>query len=174
MKIFGLTGWSGSGKTTLIRQLLPTLIGRGFTVSTMKHAHHGFDMDKPGKDSYVHREAGAYEVMISSQNRWVLQHENRGSPELSMDALLRYMSPVDLVLVEGFKSYPHDKLEVFRADIGKPLMAPEISSIVAIATDTPDAVRTALPVLDLNDVEAVADFVVERSGLLKVRSHGTA
>jgi len=174
MKIFGLTGWSGSGKTTLIRHLIPTLIGRGFTVSTMKHAHHGFDMDKPGKDSYVHREAGAHEVMISSQNRWVLQHENRESPEPSMEELLQYMTPVDLVLIEGFKSYPHDKLEVFRAETGKPPMATDIPSIVAVATDAPDAVRTALPVLDLNDVEAIADFVVERCGLLKVRSHGAA
>jgi len=174
MKIFGLTGWSGSGKTTLIRRLIPTLIGRGFSVSTIKHAHHGFDMDKPGKDSYVHREAGALEVMISSQNRWVLQHENRGSPELSMEELLQYMTPVDLVLVEGFKSYPHDKLEVFRAETGKPPMAPENPSIIAIATDTPDTVRTALPMLDLNNAEMIADFVVARCGLLKVRSHGAA
>jgi molybdopterin-guanine dinucleotide biosynthesis adapter protein len=174
MKIFGLTGWSGSGKTTLIRRLVPALIGRGLRVSTMKHAHHGFDMDKPGKDSYVHREAGAVEVMISSRNRWVLQHENREGPEPPMEELLRYMSPVDLVLIEGFKTYPHDKLEVYRAETGKPLMAADIPSIVAIATDVPDVVRTALPVLDLNDAETIADFVIDRCGLLKVRSHGAA
>ena len=174
MKIFGLTGWSGSGKTTLVRHLVPALIGRGLTVSTMKHAHHGFDMDKPGKDSYVHREAGALEVMISSQNRWVLQHENRGSPELSMEELLQYMTPVDLVLVEGYKTYPHDKLEVYRAATGKPLMAPENASIVAVATDAPDDLRLDVPVLDLNDEEAIADFVIGRCGLLKVRTHGAA
>ena len=125
MKIFGLTGWSGSGKTTLVRRLVPELRTRGLRVSTMKHAHHGFDIDKPGKDSYVHREAGAVEVMISSRNRWVLQHENREAPEPTMEELVQYMTPVDLVIVEGYKSYPHDKLEVFRPSIGKPLMAGE-------------------------------------------------
>ena len=174
MKIFGLTGWSGSGKTTLIRRLVPALIGRGLSVSTMKHAHHGFDMDKPGKDSYVHREAGAVEVMVSSRNRWVLQHENREVPEPSMEELLQYMTPVDLVLVEGYKTYPHDKLEVYRAATGKPLMAPENASIVAVATDAPDDLRLDVPVLDLNDEEAIADFVIGRCGLLKVRTHGAA
>jgi molybdopterin-guanine dinucleotide biosynthesis protein B len=175
MKIFGLTGSSGSGKTNLVRRLVPTLIGRGLRVSTMKHAHHGFDMDKPGKDSYVHREAGAFEVMISSRNRWVLQHENRESPEPSMDALLKYMTPVDLVLVEGFKKHPHDMIEVFRAANGKPLMAPDNPSVVAVATDAPSDLRLDMPVLDLNDVEAIADFIVERCGLLsKAGEHGAA
>ena len=174
MKIFGLTGWSGSGKTTLVKRLVPELIGRGLRVSTMKHAHHGFDMDKPGKDSYVHREAGATEVMVSSRQRWVLQHENREAPEPSMEELIRYMTPVDLVLVEGYKSYPHDKLEVYRAATGKPLMAAENHSIVAVATDAPGDVRIALPVLDLNDAGAIADFVIDRCGLIKARSHGAA
>ena len=174
MKIFGLTGWSGSGKTTLVRHLVPALIRRGLTVSTMKHAHHGFDMDKPGKDSYVHREAGAVEVMVSSRNRWVLQHENREVPEPSMEELLQFMTPVDLVLVEGYKSYPHDKLEVYRTATGKPLMAAENPTIVAVATDAPSDLRLSIPVLDLNDAEAVADFVIARCGLLKVRTHGAA
>jgi molybdopterin-guanine dinucleotide biosynthesis protein B len=174
MKIFGLTGWSGSGKTTLVRRLVPALIARGVRVSTMKHAHHGFDMDKPGKDSYVHREAGAVEVMVSSRNRWVLQHENREVPEPSMEELLQFMTPVDLVLVEGYKSYPHDKMEVYRASVGKSLMAPENPTIVAVATDTPEALRLDVPVLDLNDEGAVADFVIARCGLLKVRRHGAA
>jgi len=174
MKIFGLTGWSGSGKTTLVRRLVPALIGRGLRVSTMKHAHHGFDMDKPGKDSYVHREAGAVEVMVSSRDRWVLQHENREVPEPSMEELVQYMTPVDLVLVEGYKSYPHDKLEVYRAATGKPLMAAENTSIIAVATDAPDDLRIAVPVLDLNDTDAIADFIITRCGLLKVRSHGAA
>jgi molybdopterin-guanine dinucleotide biosynthesis protein B len=179
MKIFGLAGWSGSGKTTLITRLVPELTGRGLSVSTMKHAHHSFDMDKPGKDSYVHREAGAVEVMVSSRNRWVLQHENREVPEPSMEELLQFMTPVDLVLVEGYKSYPHDKMEVHRAAVGKPLMAPENPSIVAVATDTPDALRRDLPaldlpMLDLNDEGAIADFVIARCGLLEVRRHGAA
>lgn len=174
MKIFGLTGWSGSGKTTLVRRLLPTLIGRGLRVSTVKHAHHGFDMDKPGKDSYLHREAGAFEVMISSQNRWVLQHENRGSAEPSMDDLLTYMTPVDLVLVEGFKRHPHDMIEIYRAETGKPLMAPENPNIVAVATDRPAALRLDVPVLHLDDVETIADFVIDRCGLSKAGTHGAA
>jgi molybdopterin-guanine dinucleotide biosynthesis protein B len=176
MKIFGLTGWSGSGKTTLVRRLVPELRTRGLRVSTMKHAHHGFDIDKPGKDSYVHREAGAVEVMISSRNRWVLQHENREAPEPTMEELVQYMTPVDLVIVEGYKSYPHDKLEVFRPSIGKPLMAGENPTIVAVATDAPAEVQVAVPVIDLNDTAAIADFVIARCGLfeLKARSHGPA
>lgn len=174
MKVFGFAGWSGSGKTTLITRLVPELTGRGLRVSTMKHAHHSFDMDKPGKDSYVHREAGATEVMVSSANRWALLHENRETPEPSMEELIRYMTPVDLLLVEGFKSYQHDKLEVYRAANGKPLLATGDASVVAIATDTPDAVAVSVPVLDLNDIRAVADFVVDRCGLRKERSHGAA
>jgi molybdopterin-guanine dinucleotide biosynthesis protein B len=174
MKIFGLTGWSGSGKTTLIKRLVPELIGRGLRVSTMKHAHHGFDMDKPGKDSYVHREAGAIEVMVSSRHRWVLQHENREVPEPSMEELLRYMAPVDLVIIEGYKSYPHDKLEVYRPAIGKSMMAADNPSVVAIATDAPNDVTASVAVLDLNDIGAIADFIIGRCGLIEARSHGAA
>jgi len=119
MKIFGLAGWSGSGKTTLVSRLIPLLTARGLSVSTIKHAHHGFDVDKPGKDSYVHRKAGATEVLVTSAHRWALMHENRGRPEPSMDELIGYMTPVDLLLVEGFKAYPHEKLEIYRPANGK-------------------------------------------------------
>jgi molybdopterin-guanine dinucleotide biosynthesis protein B len=117
MQIFGLAGWSGSGKTTLMTALIPELISRGVTVSTLKHAHHAFDIDQPGKDSWRHRQAGAREVMISSPNRWALMHELRGAPEPSLDELVRRMSPVDLLLVEGFKRYPHPKIEVYRPSL---------------------------------------------------------
>ncbi len=159
-KIFGVVGWSGSGKTTLMRELLPELIGRGFRVSTMKHTHHNFDIDKPGKDSHMHREAGAYEVLITGTKRWALLHENRDEPEPDIDALLANMAPVDLVLIEGFKRHPHHKLEVHRPAIGKPLIAQTDDTVVAIASD--GALETAaVPVLDLNDVAAVGDFIVE-------------
>ena len=118
MQILGLAGWSGSGKTTLLTALLPLLTARGLRVSTVKHAHHGFDLDQPGKDSWRHREAGAHEVMIASSRRWALLHENEGE-EPSLAALLARLSPVDLVLVEGFKSYPHPKLEVHRPALGR-------------------------------------------------------
>jgi molybdopterin-guanine dinucleotide biosynthesis protein B len=174
MKIFGLAGWSGSGKTTLVSRLIPRLTARGLRVSTIKHAHHSFDMDKPGKDSYVHREAGATEVLVTSAHRWALMHENRGRPEPSMDDLIGYMTPVDLLLVEGFKAHPHEKLEVFRPANGKPLLAGNDPHIVAVATDEPDTLDVAVPVLDLNDIDAIADFVVGYCGLRKVRSHGAA
>lgn len=163
MKVFGLAGWSGSGKTTLMIRLLPELIARGLTVSTIKHAHHVFDVDKPGKDSYRHREAGAHEVMVSSTNRWALMHENRDSPEADLDALLAHMSAVDLVLVEGFKHEPHDKLEIYRAAVGKPLLADTDPHIKAIASDValPNA---PVPVVDLDDVAVIADIVLQACG----------
>jgi molybdopterin-guanine dinucleotide biosynthesis adapter protein len=135
MRIFGLAGWSGSGKTTLMTALIPELVSRGLTVSTLKHAHHAFDIDQPGKDSWRHRQAGAREVMISSQNRWALMHELRGAPEASFEDLARQMSPVDLLLVEGFKRHAHPKIEVYRPSLGKPLLHPEDPLIVAIASD---------------------------------------
>ncbi len=164
MKILGIAGWSGSGKTTLVAKLLPELIGAGLRVSTLKHAHHAFDIDRPGKDSYVHRMAGATEVMVGSANRWALMHELRGAAEPSMADLVARMSPVDLLLVEGFKRDSHDKLEVFRRANGKPLLAPSDPRAVAIASDgsVPEA---ALPLLDLNDVPAIARFVVRHVGL---------
>ena len=131
MRVFGLAGWSGSGKTTLMTRLLPALLQRGVSVSTIKHAHHAFDVDQPGKDSYRHREAGATEVMVSSERRWALMHELRGAAEPPLEQLLRHMSPVDLVIVEGFKRAAVPKLEVYRAAVGKPLLAPEDSDIVA-------------------------------------------
>lgn len=165
MKMFGLTGWSGSGKTTLIVRLIPALIRRGLTVSTMKHAHKGFDIDHPGKDSHNHRVAGATEVLVSSPRRWALMHEIRNDePELTLQELLPKLSPVDLLLIEGFKREPHEKVEVWRPSVGKPLIAHGDPSIVAIASDG-EVPESPVPVLDLNDEEAVAAFIVERCGL---------
>jgi molybdopterin-guanine dinucleotide biosynthesis protein B len=159
MRIFGLAGWSGSGKTTLMTALIPELVSRGITVSTLKHAHHAFDVDHPGKDSWRHRQAGAREVMVSSQNRWALMHELRGAPEPSFGELVRRMSPVDLLLVEGFKRNPHPKIEVYRPSLGKPLLHPEDPFIVAIASD--EALPgLPLPWLPLSDVGAIATFVL--------------
>ena len=123
MKVIGIAGWSGAGKTTLLTRVIPRLTARGLRVSTIKHAHHAFDIDQPGKDSHTHRAAGATEVLVSSANRFALMHELRGQPELALGALLEKLSPVDLVLVEGFKRETHPKLEVYRAAVGKPLLA---------------------------------------------------
>jgi molybdopterin-guanine dinucleotide biosynthesis protein B len=169
MKIFGLAGWSGSGKTTLVVKLVPELIGRGLTVSTVKHAHHGFDVDRPGKDSFEHRAAGATEVLVTSPRRWALIRENRGLPEPAMEELVARMAPVDLLLIEGFKRYRHDKLEVHRPAIGRPLLCREDPNIVAVAADAPLTARDPdgrlLPVLDLNDIPAAADFIVGHCAL---------
>jgi molybdopterin-guanine dinucleotide biosynthesis protein B len=159
MRIFGLAGWSGSGKTNLVVRLLPELIARGLTVSTVKHAHHAFDIDKPGKDSWQHRAAGAAEVMISSANRWALMHEHRGAPEADLETLISHMSPVDLVLVEGFKTNPHPKLEIHRPSIGKPLLCHDDPHIVAVASDT-ELAGLRVPLLGLDDTAAIADFIV--------------
>ncbi|MEK9725135.1 MAG: molybdopterin-guanine dinucleotide biosynthesis protein B [Rhodospirillaceae bacterium] len=173
MKCFGLVGWSGSGKTTLMHRLLPELIGRGYRVSTMKHTHHDFDIDKPGKDSYMHREAGAHEVLITGGKRFALLHENRSEPEPSIESLLARMEEVDLVLIEGFKSHPHAKLEVHRAMVGKPLLANEDPSVVAVASPDPLALTTA-KLLDLGDVPAIADFIVDFCDLPRRRHDGAA
>ena len=170
--IFGVTGWSGSGKTTLMLDLLPDLIRRGYQISTMKHTHHNFDIDKPGKDSFRHREAGAYEVLITGSNRWALLHENRNEPEPNIETLLSTMAPVDLVLIEGFKSHPHRKLEVFRPSIGKPLLATNAPSIVAVVSDQPIE-KLALPVLDLNNIPAVGNFIVDFCELDRKRRDGS-
>ncbi|ANC91387.1 molybdopterin-guanine dinucleotide biosynthesis protein B [Azospirillum humicireducens] len=165
MKIFGLTGWSGSGKTSLMVRLIPALTGRGLRVSTVKHAHKGFDIDHPGKDSHNHRVAGATEVLVSSPRRWALMHELRdGEPELTLDQLLTKVAPVDLLLIEGFKRDRHEKIEVWRADVDKPLIAPDDPTIVAVASDSP-VPNCPVPVLDLNDAEAVAALIVKRCGL---------
>jgi molybdopterin-guanine dinucleotide biosynthesis adapter protein len=163
MKVFGLAGWSGSGKTTLAIKLIPALVARGVKVSTIKHAHHSFDIDHPGKDSYEHRQAGATEVMVTSGERWALMRELRGAAELSIEDLVARMAPVDLVLVEGFKREPHDKLEVFRAALRRPPLCHKDPRIVAIASDQPGSAALAevvLPRLDLNDVGEVADFIL--------------
>ncbi|NQW00318.1 MAG: molybdopterin-guanine dinucleotide biosynthesis protein B [Rhodospirillales bacterium] len=173
MKIFGLVGWSGSGKTTLIRKLIPELIGMGYRISTMKHTHHNFDIDKPGKDSHEHRVAGASQVLITGRNRWALLNENREQPEPTIEDLLMRMDDVDLVLIEGFKRHPHAKLEVFRPSVGKDMIARTDSSVIAVATDEKlDGIE--LPILDLNDVSAVARFVIEFCDLQKSEFNGAA
>lgn len=163
-KPFGIAGWSGSGKTTLARTLIPELVSRGIRVSTIKHAHHNFDVDQPGKDSYEHRHAGATEVLVSSANRWALMHEHRGAPEPTLWELLEKLDPVDLVLVEGFKREGHDKLEVHRPSLGKPLLAPDDPHVVAIASDAA-LLDVRVPVLDLNDTPKLADFILRHCGL---------
>jgi molybdopterin-guanine dinucleotide biosynthesis protein B len=162
MRIIGLAGWSGSGKTTLITKLIPALRARGLRVSTLKHAHHGFDLDKPGKDSFVHRESGATEVIISSARRWAVLHELRDEPEWNMVDLVAKMSPVDLVLVEGFKRDAFPKLEIHRAANGKPLLYPDDPHIVAVACDTP-LPGVKIPLADLNDIEAIADLLLDQA-----------
>ena len=158
MRLIGLAGWSGSGKTTLLARLIPALIARGHTVSTVKHAHHAFDIDTPGKDSHRHRLAGAQEVLVSSDQRWALMHELRGAPEASLAQLLTHLAPVDLVIVEGFKRDSHPKIEIHRREVGKPLLHPDDPHIVAVASDTllPHA---TVPTVDLDDTEAIADLV---------------
>ena len=163
MRVFGLAGWSGSGKTTLLTALIPELVSRGITVSTLKHAHHAFDVDQPGKDSWRHRQAGAREVMISSQNRWALMHELRGAREPTLEELVRRMSPADLLLVEGFKHYTHPKIEVYRPSLGKPLLHPEDPSVVAIASDEMMP-GLSLPWLPRSDISAVATFILGHGG----------
>ena len=158
MRLIGLSGWSGSGKTTLLTLLIPELARRGRTVSTIKHAHHRFDVDKPGKDSYVHREAGAHEVLISSEQRWALMHEHRGAAEPPLSELVAHLGPVDLVLVEGFKRETHPKIEIHREAVGKPLLYPDDPQIVAIASD-PVLAGTPIPCVSLNDIAAIADLV---------------
>jgi len=162
MKIFGFAGWSGSGKTTLIEQLIPRLVKRGLKVSMIKHAHHSFDVDQPGKDSYRHRQAGCSEVMVVSDRRWVIMHELRGEPEPSLEDQIERISPCDLVLVEGHKHHPLPKLEVWRSENGKPLLHPEDGHIVAIASDI--ALETKLPRFGLDDYDDIGDFILSYNG----------
>lgn len=158
MKVFGFSGWSGSGKTTLIEQLIPRFVAAGLTVSLVKHAHHSFEVDKPGKDSHRHREAGCKEVLVSSDQRWVIMHELRGDPEPALDEQIKRISPCDLLLVEGYKRYPIPKLEIYREANGKPLLHPEDPHIVAIASDV--QLATTLPRFDLNDCDRIANFIL--------------
>jgi molybdopterin-guanine dinucleotide biosynthesis protein B len=162
MKLIGLAGWSGAGKTTLLSRVIPHLIGQGLSVSVIKHAHHGFDVDVAGKDSWVHRQAGAVEVLVSSAVRWALMHELRGAAEPRLPELLAKMSPVDLVVVEGFKSEPHRKIEVHRSANGKELLFPGDPGIVGIVTDA--AVETVLPSAHLDDIPAIA-AMMQRSAI---------
>lgn len=163
MRVFGFAGWSGSGKTSLIEALISRLVAQGVAVSLVKHAHHAFDVDHPGKDSHRHREAGSAEVLVSSATRWALMHELRGAPELTLDQALSRLSACDVVLVEGYKRAPIPKLEIWREAVGKPLLHPVDPHIIAIATDTPARLDTRLPVLDLNDVAGIATLVRERA-----------
>ena len=162
MKVIGLAGWSGAGKTTLLARLIPHFQAEGLRGSVIKHAHHSFDGDVPGKDSWVHRQAGAFEVLVSSGKRWALMHELRGAAEPRLPELLAKLSQVDLVVVEGFKSEPHRKIEVHRAANAKPLLFPDDPGVVGIVTDT--AVETTLPTAHLDDIEAIA-AMMQRSAM---------
>jgi molybdopterin-guanine dinucleotide biosynthesis protein B len=163
-RIIGLAGWSGAGKTTLMVKLLPRLIGRGLSVSTLKHAHHRFDVDVPGKDSFEHRRAGAAQVMVASGVRWALMTELRSAREPTLAELLARMDPVDLIIVEGFKRDAHPKVEVHRAANAKPWMRPEMPGIVAVASDVPPPYD--LPRAHLDDVEAIASLVTAHAAPL--------
>jgi molybdopterin-guanine dinucleotide biosynthesis protein B len=161
MKLIGLAGWSGAGKTTLLTRVIPHLVTRGLKVSTIKHAHHSFDVDVPGKDSYRHREAGASEVLISSGKRFALMHELRDETEWPLADLLRKMSPVDLLIIEGFKRDNHPKIEVHRAENGKPFLFPDDANIVAVASDAqPD---TKLPLIHIDEIERIAATMIEKA-----------
>lgn len=163
MKVFGITGWKNTGKTGLVERLVTELSFRGFTVSTIKHAHHSFDVDYQGRDSYRHREAGACEVLLSSGNRWALMHELRGADEMSLADLLTKLTPVDVVLVEGFKTEGHEKLECHRASTSTMVIGRADDTIIAIASDI--ELDVELPFFDLNETKAIADFMLTRLGL---------
>lgn len=163
MKIFGFAGYSGSGKTTLIEQLIPLFVQRGLRVSLIKHAHHTFDVDQAGKDSYRHRHAGCTEVLVTSSRRWALMHELRGAPEPGLTEQIEQLSPCDLLLVEGFKHERIPKLEVYRAAVGESLLHPHDANIVAVASDA--NVDTRLPQLDLNAPAPIAEFILKHVGL---------
>lgn len=162
MRVICLAGWSGAGKTTLLKEVIPVLIARGLSVSTIKHAHHDFDIDQPGKDSWYHRQAGATEVLVSSGKRWALMHELRGSPEPPLAELLQRLGPVDLVIVEGFKREAYPKIEVFRAENAKPFLHPDDPSIVGIAADVA-VTDVAIPVVGLGDYPAIAELMMTHS-----------
>jgi molybdopterin-guanine dinucleotide biosynthesis adapter protein len=166
MRIIGLAGWSGSGKTTLLAKIIPRLVARGYTVSTVKHAHHNFDVDTPGKDSHVHRMAGAAEVLVASSRRWALMRELRDEPEPSIYDLLPKLSPVDLVLIEGFKAAQHTRIEVYRRAVGKPPLHPDSPRIAGIVSDTsfPDSGR---PVVHIDDIEAAVELVLAKAERLE-------
>lgn len=172
--VFGVTGWKNSGKTTLVSRLVAEITARGFFVSTVKHAHHNFDIDQKGRDSYAHREAGAQEVALVSGRRWALMHELRGDEEPSLHEVLEKLSPCDLVIVEGYKRETHPKIEARRvgSKSDRPL-APDDPSIVAIACDT-SLVGEALPVFDIDNITSIADFALKQSGLPMQKSSDRA
>ncbi len=163
MRVFGVVGWKNAGKTGLMERLVSEITARGFTVSTVKHAHHSFDVDHEGKDSYRHRQAGATEVLLASRNRFALMHELRDEDEPALEALLAKLAPVDLVLVEGYKRDRHPKIEAHRSVTGNPLIAPEDDTVRAVASDT--ELELNRPVFDLNDTKAIADFILQQVGL---------
>jgi molybdopterin-guanine dinucleotide biosynthesis protein B len=165
MKTIAIAGYSGSGKTTLIEKIIPCLVAEGIKVSLIKHAHHEFDVDQPGKDSWRHRHAGAGEVIVSSSNRWALMHELRGAPEPSLEEQLKHFSPCDVVLVEGWKHQPMPKIEVHRKLSDKPLLFPDDANVVAVVTD--EHLATGLPQFDLDDGQGVAAFIIKYLGLRK-------
>jgi molybdopterin-guanine dinucleotide biosynthesis protein B len=165
MRVIGLAGWSGAGKTTLLVKAIPRLVARGLRVSTLKHAHHSFDVDQPGKDSFEHRAAGATEVLIGAASRWALVHELRGENEPDLRTLLRHLSPVDLVVIEGYKRAPHPKIEVYRAAVGKPLLHPDDPNIMAVAADGP-LPQARVPVVPLDDIDAIVDMMLAHAALM--------
>ena len=168
-RVIGFVGWSGAGKTTLLARLIPALTSQGCSVSTLKHAHHDFDIDQPGKDSHTHRLAGAVEVLVASSKRWALIHELRNAGEPSLQDLLGHLSAVDLVIIEGFKSEDHPKIEVFRPSVEKPLLQPDDHQIIAVASDT--TLNLGVPVLRLDDIDAIAAFVRERAVPIYAAGH---
>jgi molybdopterin-guanine dinucleotide biosynthesis adapter protein len=167
MKVLGIAGYSGSGKTTLIEKLIPVFVSDGLRVSLIKHAHHDFDVDQPGKDSWRHRQAGSTEVLVSSSRRWALMHELRGEAEPSLQDQLKRLSPCDLVIVEGFKGEPVPKLEVHRKEGNSPLLHPDDPHVIAVATD--EALETKLPQFGLDDIEGIAGFIKQRMGFNRAR-----
>lgn len=163
MKLYGIVGYKNAGKTGLMERLVTEITGRGFSVSTLKHAHHSFDVDHPGKDSFRHRQAGAHQVLLASRSRWALMTELRGAPEPPLAALLEQLNPVDLILVEGYKRDGHAKIEAFRQETGNPLIAENDPTIKAVASDVP--LELDRPIFDLNDTVAIADFILSEVGL---------
>ncbi|MEM7422871.1 MAG: molybdopterin-guanine dinucleotide biosynthesis protein B [Pseudomonadota bacterium] len=168
MKVYGVVGWKNAGKTTLVERLVAEITGRGLTVSTVKHTHHGVDVDKPGKDSHRHRAAGAHQVILASSARWALMTEHRGAPETPLTSLLTHLAPVDLVIVEGYKRDDHPKIEAWRAETGQPLIALDDPTVRAVASN--DAPATDKPVIGLDDIAPIADFILADLDLGPVRA----
>ncbi|MFN3955874.1 MAG: molybdopterin-guanine dinucleotide biosynthesis protein B [Pararhodobacter sp.] len=169
MRVYGVTGWKNAGKTGLMERLVAEISARGLRVSTIKHAHHATEIDHPGRDSFRHREAGAHEVIVASPRRWALMHELRGAPEPPLEALLAHLAPVDLVLIEGYKRAPHPKVEAHRPETGQPLLAHDNDTVRAVASSAgaghPLLAGLSVPVLDLDDTAAIADFILHEVGL---------